>query len=97
MEGLGKPGAGLREAGKELAFEALGPGGAEDAAGDGLGQVAGDGAGGPKLSTDGGEVGLVGLLGLAQGCDGDVGTGAEAVGEAVHRGAVLARLCGGAV
>jgi hypothetical protein len=92
VQGLGEAAAGLREAGQQLAFEALGPAGAEDAGGDGLREVPGDGADGAELGADGGEVGLVGLLGLAQGWDGDVDSGAEAVGEAVHRGAAPALL-----
>ena len=97
MQGLGEAGAGLREAGEELAFEALGSAGAEDAGGDGLGQVAGDRAYGTELGADGGEVGLVGLPAFTQGRDGYVGSGAQAVGEAVHRGAALALFGGRAV
>ncbi len=92
VQGLGEAGAGLREAGQQLAFQALGPARAEDAGGDGLGEVAGDRAYGSELGPDGGEVGLVGLRCFAQGRDGDVGTGAQAVGEAVHRGAAFAVL-----
>ena len=66
-----------------LALEAVGveprladvDAGAEDAGADGLGQMAGDGANGDEFGADGGEVGLVGLLGLAQRRDGDVGPG----------------------
>ena len=84
VEGLGEAGAGLGEAGQELAFEALGAAGAEDAGGDGLGEVAGDGADGPSSARTAAKWAWLASLGLAQGRDGDVGSGAQAVGEAVQ-------------
>ena len=90
VEGGGDGRAGLGEADQQLVLHALGADGAELGGSRGLGVVAAGGAGGAQLVGDGGEVGVGLGAGLAEGLDGEVAAGAEAVEEGVHAGAGLA-------